>query len=108
MSLRLPSAPNAGLFKQGYQTSTNLDGAINRNIQACKEITNMISTSIGPCGKNKIIVNSIGRVFNTNDAATMIKELDVIHPAVKVLIMNSQQQEQEMGDNTNYVLVLAV
>ncbi|GMG25103.1 unnamed protein product [Ambrosiozyma monospora] len=107
MSLRLPSAPNAGLFKQGYQTSSNLDGAINRNIQACKEITNMISTSIGPCGKNKIIVNSIGRVFITNDAATMIKELDVIHPAVKVLIMNSQQQEQEMGDNTNYVLVLA-
>lgn len=107
MSLQLPSAPNASLFKQGYKTQSNTDGAINRNIQACREMRNMISTSIGPCGKNKIVVNQIGKVFITNDAATMIKELDVVHPAVKVLVMYSQQQEEEMGDNTNYVLVFA-
>ncbi|ODV83972.1 hypothetical protein CANARDRAFT_18866 [[Candida] arabinofermentans NRRL YB-2248] len=107
MSMRMPNAPNAGLFKQGYQNYTNTDGAINRNIQACREISSMISTSIGPCGKNKILVNHLGKIFITNDAATMIKELDVVHPAVKILIMASEQQEQEMGDNTNYVLVLA-
>ncbi|VEU21445.1 DEKNAAC102383 [Brettanomyces naardenensis] len=107
MSLKLPSAPNSSLFKQGYQLHSNTDGAINRNIQACREISNMISTSIGPCGKNKIIVNQLEKVFITNDAATMIKELDVVHPAVKVLVMYSEQQEREMGDNTNYVLVFA-
>ncbi|KAH3663610.1 hypothetical protein OGAPHI_005011 [Ogataea philodendri] len=107
MSLRMPSQPNAGLFKQGYQTHASTDGAINRNIQACRELSSMISTSIGPCGKNKIIVNRLEKVSITNDAATMIRELEVVHPAVKVMIMSSEQQEEEMGDNTNYVLVLA-
>ncbi|CDK25262.1 unnamed protein product [Kuraishia capsulata CBS 1993] len=107
MSLRMPTAPNAGLFKQGYQTHSNADGAVNRNIQACREISSMVSTSLGPCGKNKIVVNHLSKIFITNDAATMLKELDVVHPAVKVLVMASEQQELEMGDNTNYVLVLA-
>lgn len=106
MSLKLPGNPNSSLFKQGYQVHSNTDGAINRNIQACREIAKMISTSIGPCGKNKIIVNNLSKIFITNDAATMIRELDIVHPAVKVLVMHSEQQEEEMGDNTNYVLVL--
>lgn len=107
MSLRLPSAPNAGLFKQGYQSHSNADGAVNRNITACKEISSMVLSSIGPCGRNKIIVNHLGKVFITNDAATMLHELDVVHPAVKILVMASEQQEIEMGDGTNFVLVLA-
>lgn len=106
MSLKLPGNINSSLFKQGYQVHSNTDGAINRNIQACREISKMISTSIGPCGKNKIIVNNLSKIFITNDAATMIRELDIVHPAVKVLVMHSEQQEEEMGDNTNYVLVL--
>ncbi|ODV93162.1 hypothetical protein PACTADRAFT_4949 [Pachysolen tannophilus NRRL Y-2460] len=107
MSLKLPQAPNAGLFKNGYQTYSSSDGAIVRNIQACKEVTSMCLTSIGPCGRNKIIVNHLGKVFITNDAATMLKELDVVHPAVKILCMASNQQEQEMGDLTNFVMILA-
>lgn len=107
MSLKLPQAPNAGIFKGGYQTYSNSDGAIIRNIQACKEISSMCLTSIGPCGRNKIIVNHLGKIFITNDAATMMDELDVVHPAVKLLCMASRQQEQEMGDMTNFVLVFA-
>ncbi|CCH40856.1 T-complex protein 1 subunit theta [Wickerhamomyces ciferrii] len=99
MSLRLPQAPNAGLFKQGYTSQSNADGAVNRNIAACREITNMVLSSIGPCDLQK--------VFITNDAATMLHELDVVHPAVKLLVMASEQQELEMGDGTNLVLVLA-
>lgn len=106
MSLKLPGQPNASLFKQGYQVHSNTDGAVNRNIQACREISKMISTSIGPYGKNKLLVNDLGKIFITNDAATMLRELDIVHPAVKVLVMHSEQQEQELGDNTNYVLVL--
>jgi T-complex protein 1 subunit theta len=107
MSLRLPQAPNAGLFKQGYQTYSNADGAVQKNIEACREISKMVLSSIGPCGRNKIVVNHLQKVFITNDAATMLRELDVVHPAVKLLVMASEQQEMEMGDGTNFVLVLA-
>ncbi|CAH6718944.1 T-complex protein 1 subunit theta [[Candida] jaroonii] len=107
MSLKLPTAPNAGLFKQGYQSYSATDGAIIRNIEAVREISKIVETSMGPSGRNKIIVNKLGKTFITNDAATMINELEIVHPAVKILIMASKQQEFEMGDNTNFVIILA-
>lgn len=107
MSLKLPTAPNAGLFKQGYLSISNEEGAIARNVQAVREISNIILTSMGPSGRNKIIVNKLGKIFVTNDAATMLNELEIVHPIVKILIMASKQQEFEMGDNTNLVIVLA-
>lgn len=107
MSLKLPNAPNVGLFKQGYQTYQSEDGAVNRNIQAVREISSMVRTSIGPSGRNKIVVNHLSKIFLTSDAATILKELEVVHPAAKLVVMASQQQENEMGDGTNLVLVLA-
>ncbi|ODQ77479.1 hypothetical protein BABINDRAFT_67172 [Babjeviella inositovora NRRL Y-12698] len=107
MSLNLPQAPNAGLFKQGYTTHSSADGAIIRNIQACNEISLMVATSIGPCGRNKIIVNHLGKIFITNDAATILNELDVVHPAVKILIMASKQQDYELGDFSNFIICFA-
>lgn len=107
MSLKLPSAPNAGLFKQGYSLYLASDGAIIRNIEAVREITSIVLTSMGPSGRNKILVNKHDRTFITNDAATILNELEIVHPAVKMLIMALKQQEFEMGDNTNLVLVLA-
>lgn len=107
MSLKLPQAPNSGLFKQGYQSHSSADGAIIRNIEAVREISSIVQTSMGPSGRNKIIVNKHGRTFVTNDAATMINELEIVHPAVKILIFASKQQEFEMGDNTNLVIILA-
>lgn len=103
----MPSAPNAGLFKQGYSLYLASDGAIIRNIEAVREITSIVLTSMGPSGRNKILVNKHDRTFITNDAATILNELDIVHPAVKMLIMALKQQEFEMGDNTNLVLVLA-
>uniref|UniRef100_A0A060TEF8 ARAD1D07040p n=1 Tax=Blastobotrys adeninivorans TaxID=409370 RepID=A0A060TEF8_BLAAD len=107
MSLKLPNNPNAGLFKQGYQTQSAEDGAVSRNITAVNEISNMVRTSIGPCGRNKIVVNHLSKVFLTSDAATILKELEIVHPAAKLVVMASEQQESEMGDATNLVLVLA-
>ncbi|KAK6455976.1 component of chaperonin-containing T-complex [Scheffersomyces xylosifermentans] len=107
MSLKLPQIPNSGLFKQGYQSLSNADGAIIRNIEAVREISSILLTSMGPSGRNKIIVNKLGKIFITNDAATMLNELEIVHPVVKILIMASQQQEFEMGDNTNLVIILA-
>lgn len=107
MSLKLPNAPNAGLFKQGYQNYQSEDGAVNRNIEAVREISSMVRTSVGPSGRNKIIVNHLSKIFLTNDAATILRELEIVHPAAKIVVMASQQQENEMGDATNLVLVLA-
>ncbi|KAK9469900.1 chaperonin Cpn60/TCP-1 family [Lipomyces arxii] len=105
--LSLPSAPGAQLFKPGYQTYQSEDGAINRNISACREIASIVRTSIGPCGRNKIVINHLQKVFVTSDAATILRELDVVHPAAKLMVMASQQQEIEMGDATNMVIILA-
>ncbi|CAO3699774.1 unnamed protein product [Rhizopus microsporus] len=54
-----------------------------------------------------MIINHLEKLFVTNDAATIIRELDVVHPAAKLLVMASQQQESEVGDNTNLVIVFA-
>jgi hypothetical protein len=56
-------------------------------------------------GKNKMIVNHLDKLFVTNDAATMLKEMDIIHPACKVLVLGSDQQQKEVGDSTNFVIV---
>ncbi|KAI5966303.1 CCT8 [Candida pseudojiufengensis] len=106
MSLKLPQAPNSGLFKNGYSSYSNADGAIIRNIEAVREIASILLTSMGPSGRNKIIVNKLGKKFITNDAATMLNELEIVHPVVKILIQASKQQEFEMGDNTNLVIIL--
>ncbi|ORX53666.1 T-complex protein 1 theta subunit [Hesseltinella vesiculosa] len=62
---------------------------------------------MGPNGRNKMIINHLEKLFVTNDAATIIRELDVVHPAAKLMVMASQQQETELGDNTNFVIVFA-
>lgn len=107
MSLKLPQNPNSGLFKQGYNSYSNADGQINKSITAIREIHQMCLTSMGPCGRNKVIVNHLGKVIVTNDAATMLRELDIVHPAVKVLVMATEQQKIDMGDDTNLVMILA-
>lgn len=105
--LALPTVPSSGLFKQGYQNYQSEDGIVNRNIAAVREISSIVRTSVGPSGRNKIIVNNIQKVFLTSDASTILGELEIVHPAVKVVVMASQQQDLEMGDASNFVVVLA-
>ncbi|PMD18317.1 T-complex protein 1 theta subunit [Hyaloscypha hepaticicola] len=107
MSLNIPNAPNAQLFKQGYQNYDSEDGAVLRNIDACRTISSTVQTSLGPYGRNKIVINHLQKMILTSDAATILRELDVVHPAAKLVVMASQQQEAEMGDATNLVIVLA-
>ena len=54
-----------------------------------------------------MVINHIEKLFVTNDAATILSELEVQHPAAKMLVLATQQQEQEVGDGTNFVLVFA-
>ncbi|CAK7263403.1 T-complex protein 1 subunit theta [Sporothrix epigloea] len=107
MSLSIPNAPNAGLFKGGYNNYDSEDGAVLRNIDACRAISSTVQTSLGPYGRNKVVINHLQKMILTSDAATILRELDVVHPAAKLLVMASQQQEAEMGDATNLVIVLA-
>ncbi|KAK2604277.1 hypothetical protein N8I77_007221 [Diaporthe amygdali] len=107
MSLNIPNAPNAGLFKGGYNNYDSEDGAVLRNIDACRAIASTVQTSLGPYGRNKIVINHLQKMILTSDAATILRELDVVHPAAKLLVMASQQQDAEMGDATNLVIVLA-
>ncbi|KAJ1306027.1 hypothetical protein OPQ81_010740 [Rhizoctonia solani] len=107
MSLKVPKANNVQLFKEGYKHLQGIEEAVMRNIQAVGELSDLVRTSFGPNGKNKLIINHLGRMFVTSDAATIIREIEVVHPAAKLLVMASQAQEAEMGDATNTVLVFA-
>ena len=82
------------------------DGAVIRNIEACRAIAQTVQTSLGPYGRNKIVINHLQKMILTSDAASILRELDVVHPAAKLIVMASQQQESEVGDATNFVIVL--
>lgn len=107
MSLKVPKANNLQLFKDGYKHLQGIEDAVLRNIQAVSELSDLVRTSFGPNGRNKLIINHLGRLFVTSDAATIIREVEVVHPAAKLLVMASQAQESEMGDSTNMVIILA-
>lgn len=89
------------------QHFSGLEEAVFRNINACKELSQVTRTSLGPNGKNKMIVNNLEKLFVTNDAATIMKEMEVMHPAARILVMGSDQQQKEVGDASNFVVVFA-
>jgi T-complex protein 1 subunit theta len=103
----VPNQGLAGLLKDGSKHMAGLDEAVLRNIDACKQLSAIVRTSIGPNGMNKMVVNHLGRIFVTSDAATIVRELDVVHPAAKLIVMASQTQEREVGDGTGLVVTLA-
>ncbi|KAI6100576.1 chaperonin Cpn60/TCP-1 family [Pisolithus sp. B1] len=107
MSLKVPKPNNIQLFKDGYKHLQGLEDAVLRNIQAVAELSDLVRTSFGPNGRNKLVINHLGRLFVTSDAATIIREVEVVHPAAKLLVMASQAQESEMGDATNMVIIFA-
>lgn len=86
---------------------SGLEEAVYSNLTACKEFAQTVRTAYGPNGMNKMIINYLEKQFVTSDAGTIIRELDVEHPAAKLLVLASQQQETEIGDGTNFVVVFA-
>jgi len=95
------------MMKDGSRFFSGLEEAVIRNIDACKDFSATVSTAFGPNGMNKMVINHLEKLFVTNDAATIIRELEVEHPAAKMMILGSQMMEQEVGDGTNFVIVLA-
>lgn len=77
------------------------------NVTACVALANIIKTSFGPMGLDKMLVDSVGDITITNDGATILSKLDVEHPAAKVLVELSRTQDKEVGDGTTTVVILA-
>lgn len=127
----LPKAPGyAQMLKEGTQLLSGVEEAVIRSIEACSQLYQSLKTCYGPMGLNKLVVNHLGKLFITNDAATIIHQLDVQHPAAKLMVMASQNIEKEVssgyfllkiksftncmncifmkvGDGTNFVILLA-
>ncbi|KAL8431935.1 hypothetical protein Efla_002772 [Eimeria flavescens] len=77
------------------------------NVAAVMAIANILRSSLGPHGLDKMLVDDIGDVVVTNDGATILKQLEVQHPAAKVLVDLSDLQDKEVGDGTTSVVLLA-
>src|SRR5690348_17240748 len=94
------------LLKEG-STQTKGNDAQRNNIQAAKLVSELVRTSLGPRGMDKMLVDSLGDVTITNDGATILKEIDVQHPAAKMMVEISKATDNEVGDGTTSVVVLA-
>jgi archaeal chaperonin len=93
------------LLKEGSKQSRGRDAQRN-NIQAAKLISEIISTSLGPRGMDKMLVDSIGDITITNDGATILKEIDVQHPAAKMMVEVAKATDSEVGDGTTSAVVM--
>lgn len=77
------------------------------NVMAASTLANIVKSSLGPLGLDKMLVDDIGDVTITNDGATILKLLEVDHPAAKVLVDLAELQDQEVGDGTTSVVIIA-
>lgn len=94
------------ILKEGASQTKGRDAQKN-NITAAKLISEIVRTSLGPRGMDKMLVDSLGDVTITNDGATILKEIDVQHPAAKMMVEISKATDNEVGDGTTSVVVLA-
>ncbi|MGB6670879.1 MAG: thermosome subunit beta [Candidatus Nitrosopolaris sp.] len=94
------------ILKEGATQTKGRDAQKN-NITAAKLIAEVIRTSLGPRGMDKMLVDTLGDVTITNDGATILKEIDVQHPAAKMMVEISKATDNEVGDGTSSVVILA-
>ncbi|MHC1637439.1 MAG: thermosome subunit beta [Candidatus Nezhaarchaeales archaeon] len=94
------------ILKEG-STRTFGREAQRANIAAARAIAETLRTTLGPRGMDKMLVDSLGDVTITNDGATVLDEMDVQHPAAKMLVEIAKAQDEEVGDGTTTVVVLA-
>ena len=94
------------ILKEG-STQTKGRDAQKNNITAAKLIAEIVRSSLGPRGMDKMLVDTLGDVTITNDGATILKEIDVQHPAAKMMVEISKATDNEVGDGTTSVVILA-
>lgn len=96
---------NTALTIGGERTSG--DSVRTQNVMAAASIANIVRSSLGPVGLDKMLVDDVGDVTVTNDGATILKLLEVEHPAAKILVELANLQDQEVGDGTTSVVLIA-
>ncbi|CAL1301195.1 unnamed protein product [Larinioides sclopetarius] len=94
------------LLKEGTENSQGKQQIIS-NINACQVVAEAVRTTLGPRGMDKLIVGGRGKTVISNDGATILKELDVVHPAARTLVDIAKAQDAEVGDGTTTVTLLA-
>ena len=94
------------ILKEGTQRTRGRTAQSN-NIAAAKAVADAVRSTLGPKGMDKMLVDSIGDVVITNDGATILKEMDIEHPAAKMIIEVAKTQEQHCYDGTTSAVVLA-
>jgi len=106
----IPAVTSTGqpviILKEGTSQTKGREAQRN-NIMASKLIAEVIKSSLGPRGMDKMLVDSMGDVTITNDGATILKEIDVQHPAAKMMVEVSKTADNEVGDGTTSVVILA-
>ncbi|MCE4615690.1 MAG: TCP-1/cpn60 chaperonin family protein [Aeropyrum sp.] len=94
------------ILKEGTQRTYGRE-ALRANILAARVLSEMLKSSLGPRGLDKMLVDAFGDITVTNDGATIVKEMEVQHPAAKLLVEVAKAQDAEVGDGTTSVVVLA-
>ncbi|MEE3400536.1 MAG: thermosome subunit beta [Methanomethylophilus sp.] len=94
------------ILREGTKRDKGKDAQFN-NITAARTISDAVRSSLGPRGMDKMLVDSVGDVVITNDGVTILKEMDVQHPAAKMLVEVAKTQDQEVGDGTTTSVVIA-
>ena len=110
MAQAIPAMTQSGqqvlILKEGSSQTKGREAQRN-NIMAAKIIAEIVKTSLGPRGMDKMLVDGMGDVTITNDGATMLKEIDVQHPAAKMMVEISKTTDNEVGDGTTSSVVVA-
>ena len=109
MSLTFDEFGNPYIIIREQEKKQRIKGleAIRANILAARTLCNTLRTSLGPKGMDKMLVSQDGEVTITNDGATIMKNMDVQHQVAKLMVELSQSQDDEVGDGTTGVVVLA-
>ncbi len=94
------------ILKEGTKRETGKE-AMKNNIAAARAIADAVRSTLGPRGMDKMLVDSLGDVVITNDGVTILKEIDVEHPAAKMMVEVAKTQDSEVGDGTTTAVVLA-
>lgn len=94
------------LLKEGTNRQTGKD-ALKSNILAARTLAEMLKSSLGPRGLDKMLIDSFGDVTITNDGATIVKDMEIQHPAAKLLVEAAKAQDSEVGDGTTSAVVVS-
>jgi len=97
--------PNIILLKDGTDASQGRPQIVS-NINACTAVVDIVKTTLGPRGMDKLLIDASGDALITNDGATVMQRLNICHPAAKILADIAKSQDMEVGDGTTSVVVL--